>query len=399
VEDSNVKVWMAVPTSLVLIGLYIGLRFLPDRSTPIERRTAAVVAAPTLNLGVVWPEKVYGSDFVQGVMLAAEEVNARGGIRGKQIRLRLELGPNGARRELALATRFAKDPSVFAVIGHPSPESAISASVTYDAHQLPFIAPRSTSVRLGRHGFGLLFMLMPDDAKMGEALAQFVKAQGYRSAGVLSVRSPYSQSLTQGFLRQALESGLSLAFSRSVPPELVDFKPIIAEAMNSNMDVAMVAAQGAQGGIIVEQIRKMGFHVPIIGGYDLYTGSFLEAAKGAGEGVVVMSPFDDATIESRGGEFLERYRLRFGSDPDSWSAQGYDIINLLASTIERCDCFDIELFASTLRYTSRWEGITGDFSFQKNGSVADTTVFIKKVINGRFRDMPSRGAIEEKVTP
>ena len=335
-------------------------------------------------VAVVWPDGDC-CGFIHGVRMAWEETSHSGPLAGK-VKLREFHEGSGHHREAAASA--ASDPSVLAVLGHESSESAVASSLTYETNGLLLMTPMATEPRLTAYGFRYLFRLTPSDREITASLAQLAKANGWTRLGVVYARNEHGESFAPHFVAQAEEAGLKVTFMRSYLPHAdqdyrQDFRPLIAGFSDDPYDAVVIADRLPRAGWLLRDLRSMGVTAPILGGDKLDSPLLWRTAGQAANGVYVASAVDPESEVPEAVRFRREFERRFGRRPDYEATQGYEAYRLLAGAWEASHSGAPLVVATTLR-TRPWKGLFGQYSFTADGDIGGRAISIKRMKNGAF---------------
>jgi ABC-type branched-subunit amino acid transport system substrate-binding protein len=339
------------------------------------------------SVAIVWPRHADLS-LVEGVTLAAEEVNAAGGPLAGKIRLRFltEIDDGDA-----LARSIVRNGDVLAVIGHELANTIIPASITYENHGVLFISPKSTDIRLTRHQFQFVFRLTPDDKDVANALADFAVQQKWMRLRVLYGRDDHGEAASAQFLSAAKRANLDIPFVYSVFHErdwmAQDFRPTIAEIVQEPFDALMLADQLPWAIKLLGDIERMGVAQPLIATDKLDSAEVWRAVPKLADHLYVASAVDPSSTSPAYLAFRDRFRRRFHDEPGYGATQGYEAFTLFVNACLRSNSADPIVVATTLR-TNAWDGLFGKLSFTPEGDVIGRTITIKHVENGVVKTMP-----------
>ncbi len=350
-----------------------------------KRAELAQKARGDIVIAVLWNTRYEETLFSEGVALALEEVNRSGGVLKRKLRAATFYGDISGAKELRLARKIAKDPEIMAVIGHDSSDGAIPASVIYETHGLLFISPRATSPQLTSHGFQYVFRNIPSDSQTGQTLAQFAHASGFKKVAVLDDESAYGQLLAESFIEQALKQGIAVKAAKSYFPWQSDFRPLLADIKALNVEAIFLGGQLPRAAEVIRQAREMGVTVPFISGDGLDSPTLWEIAGAAAEGTIVSTVFNAECQDEITRRFIGNFYARYGRHPDTWAAQGYDAVQLLAHAFTEARSTSPVVVASYLHFVVRWQGVTGSYSFMRHGDIIGKEMYFKVVRNGRFQ--------------
>ncbi len=343
--------------------------------------------------------------FARGVRMAVDEVNSGGGMHGNPLVLEEVVEPYFAETDpiedvvnktLEQAYRIARRPSVLAVIGHTTSATAVPASSVYERNNTVFLATHATAVSLTEHDFRYVFGLQPSNADSAAVIARYAIDNGMRKFVVLSDRSSYGTEAANEFRRFAAEMGAEILYHGDLAHRDRSIDRILLFMLDNNsfnpseIDAFFLGADSADETIrFIQRSRELGLTVPILGTDHIYS-SYVESRVGVEgmRGVTTSSTFEAQSRNPIAIEFGQRYRDRFGEEPDVNAAIGYDAVKLYAFVADRVRPHDAGRIADLLhvmRYEQPFRGVTGPLVFDARGLVTDTHIYVVEHDGTAFR--------------
>lgn len=339
----------------------------------VSRVTAAVLlwtaaacgaADEPIVVGVAGPmETAYGASMRLGAELAREEINARGGVEGRSLELRVRDDRANPQTAIGIADEFVSDPDVLAVVGHVNSSTTLAAAAVYDG-SLAAVATSATSPEISRLG-PWIFRVATSDSANAVELARLAKRLDEPTA-VLYENDDYGRGLATSF-RTALEAeGGTLLHSDPYLESTEDFRPYLERLRRADAGLIFIAGLEEGAARIIQQAREIGLDARFLGG------DGLEGLTTMGEtydgSLVGLLYHPDASESAR--RFAERYRESTGREPDSFAALGYDATMLVAEAIaavgtsrEAVQRYLAEVGGDQPAYA----GATGTIRFDDNG--------------------------------
>lgn len=174
----------------------------------------------------------FGEAMTQGVMMAADELNAAGGVLGKKIRI--EKGDDQAKPSEGnlVAQRFTGNKNIVAVIGHFNSGVSIPASAIYNHFGIVEITPASTNPKLTNQGFANVFRNLPTDDENGRQLADFASRRGFKRIAIYYANNAYGKGLADIFEERAKGLGIEIVDKQAYDPDREeDFRPVLRNWM------------------------------------------------------------------------------------------------------------------------------------------------------------------------
>jgi len=384
----------------VVILIFIAvLAFGCDSSYTTAKRMRAAKASQTegeIVIGVV-ETSVVPNFFSEGVELAVEQINHEGGVLGRKIRTIGFDDRGDIETGQKIAREFAQNSNVIAVIGHQFSAVAIPAAITYSQSGILYISHGATNPLLTSFGGQYIFRNIPTDSEIGVQIAHLAKDRGYKAVAVFYQRDAELKTLADRFHERAVAGGLKIVTTRSYFSWQKDFRPILSELKDQyQFDSIFIAGLLPSTAYLIKQARDMGISVPIMGGDGLDSPSLLTIAGKASEGTIVSTLFNPKYKGKETQDFVGRFQTKYGFEPDSWSAQGYDAVSVLAHAIGEAGSAEPIVIGANLRFLRNWEGVTGSYSFNTTGDITGKSVYFKQVKDGKFTFL--RSEIKEKAS-
>lgn len=372
------------PWTLIAVALFLLLTACTEWDDPkTVRAERAVQADGDIVIGAVWPWSGDKGNLWQGIELAAEEINAKGGVLGRKLSIVKKDDESSLAKGRLIAQQFAENLDMVAVIGHFYSYIAIPASATYQTAGLLFITPGATSYQLHTQGYDLIFRSIPSNRSEGRRIADYVAEKGYRRVAIYYVKDKDDQDMANFFEQRLRELGIGIADRRSFMQGNQDFSSTIQKWQDLyQFDAIYLGANMPEGANFIVQARKMGLNVPIVGNDGIDTHQLMVIAGKAAEGVALPAQHDESWTHYR--RFDEAFQKKYQQPSHTQAALGYDTVHLLAQAIERAGNSVPAEIARALRTTKNWPGAGGEFSFDDSGDIPDKRTGMKTVRGGRF---------------
>ena len=340
-------------------------------------------------LGLAGPfSQPRGVSMQRAAELAVREINARGGVQGRELALRIV--DDSARPDVAIriAQTLVDDPSVVAVIGHLTSSTSLAAGRIYGQGDRPLtmISPSASSPDLsGVNPY--VFRVCPTDLSHGAQLARFAReALRAQRAGVIYVDDDYGRGLRLSFAAEFRRLGGTIVEEDPALSATPSLEPYLSRLrQNGGVDVLMLATERGGAELALREMARLGVRWPPLGG-DALTG--IEAAGPVSDGVRVSSAYLADRPGERNAQFVAAYaRAYSGERPDHRGAAAYDIVNLLAQVMAEAGTDRRAVHDRLARIGAdlpAYEGVTGTIAFDGRGDVPAKPVVIGVVRGGRL---------------
>jgi branched-chain amino acid transport system substrate-binding protein len=325
-----------------------------------------------------------------GAKLAVKEINAAGGVLGKQINFIVHDSQYKMDVTAQTAKQFVEQDKVPLMIGYTDTDSVLASGPTFQTAKIPFITVGATSPKIPTQVGDMMFLACFGDNVQAAAGAEFsFKKFGGNAYFLWDKGVEYTTLLGQYFKSRFTELGGKIVLEESYDDKATDFSPQIAKikALATKPDFYYVAAMPYNIGPLVKQFRDAGITGPIVGGDGYDTPDLLTVAGAAANNVFFST---HALMDATGGtdgikKFIAAYKTEYTHDPENaFAALGYDTVYLLADAVKRANGTDSAAVKAALEATKDFKGITGAVTFGPNIHVPQKGVTIIDVEGGKF---------------
>ena len=328
---------------------------------------------------------VVGTNWRDGIILAIEEVNARGGILGRKIDTpHLDTQTDAGISRAQIQKVLDNDPYV--ILGPVfSGSILVDMMLTQQAEIVQIVGGEAAAITqknnpyVFRTSFGQQYS-MP---KIATYIRDGLKA---RTVAVLWVNNDFGKGGRDSFIGEAKARDIKVIADIPTESGQVDFSADVIKLKAANADVIFVYSNEEESARFLREARKQGVKAPLIGETTLLSQKVIELAGSSANGVrghVGLSA--DAPVPALQA-FAERFKMRFGYINDHNGIKGYTAIYMIKHVTEKMGKFDRKLFAQTLHgltITPQQEpGILMEATWDKNGDI-DRASFLGEVVDGK----------------
>jgi len=331
-------------------------------------------AADTIKIGLMCPLTgswaSEGQDMKQIVELLADEVNAAGGVLGRNVEIVVG-DDSGDPRSAALAAQRLVTQDIVAVIGTYGSSITEASQNIYDEYELIQVATGSTAIRLTEKGLKYFFRTSPRDDEQGKVAARVLSEKGFKKIAVLHDNTSYAKGLADETQKLLKAQGTEIVFFEALTPGERDYTAILTKLKGADPDVIFFTGYYPEAGMLLRQKIEMKLDVPMIGGdatnnQDLVKIAGMEAA----EGFYFLSPPVPQDLDAPAAkDFMAAYRKKYETVPGSvWSVLAGDAFRVLIAAIENTGSTRSEDMAGYMHNTLKdYPGLTGEISFNAKG--------------------------------
>ena len=325
-----------------------------------------------------------GTNFRNGVEMAVKEINATGGILGRQIETTTSDTQSNPGVAKGLAQK-AIDDDVFAVFGPVfSGSIMVSMAETRRAEIINFTGGEASNITKQGNPYIFRTSFTQDSAmpKVARYISETLKA---KSVALIYVNNDYGKGGREAFFKSLVPFGINVLADISTDQNQVDFSSPVLKVKQSNADVVFVYTNEEESARVLRELRKQGVNKPIVGETTLVGQKVIELAGEAANGVVAHVGLTvDAPIPAM-RVFKARFENAYHSISDHNGIKGYTGIYILKAAIEKVGRLDRKAVAKALHglqiSAQKNPGVIMDVAIDANGDL-DRESFLVEARNG-----------------
>ncbi len=328
-----------------------------------------------VKLGVIEPltgSIAYGGQAAaNGSILAAKDINAKGGITvgGKkyQIELILEDSKGVPKDSAAAATKLISKDNVPLIIGDFTSSSTFASAEIANREGVPIISPLSSAEKLTTSGFTYFFRgRVTTHNNIGEAAQFWLDRGGYKKVAMLAINDDWGRGDTTLYPPLWEKAGAKVVATEYFDNGQTDFYPVLNKILKAKPDMLFVTASTEPAALIFKQMREIAPTLPLITSGGIDPVKTLELAGGKVlEGIWFWSVDPPMTPEI--AAFDKRYKEEFKVDSMSNAKSGYDVMMLVAKALEAAGTVtDRKAIRDALSKTT-YDGYQGHYNFAASG--------------------------------
>ena len=349
----------------------------------------AAMAEDALKIGVIGPftgaAAIYGTACKNGAQIAAEQINAQGGL---QIELLNEDDEHDAEKSVN-AYNTVLDNGAQMIAGTTTTAPCIAVGAQANEDRVFMLTPSASSVDV-IDGKDNVFQVCFTDPNQGKASAAYINEKGLATkiAIIYNNADAYSTGIYQTFIEEADKLGMEVVSTTTFTDDTTDFKTQVSDAKDAGADLVFLPIYYTPASLILAAAKSMDY-APVFFGVDGMDGILTMEGfdPTLAEGVFMLTPFSADAEDERTQAFVARYQELFGEVPNQFAADCYDAVYALytasvnagidgsTSPEDACEL----LIAQFTSPDFKIEGLTGDMTWDATGLVTKipTAVVIK----------------------
>ena len=346
-------------------------------------RRFAVLSNPSKDVvvGVCWPFSVNQDGMADGLQLALDEINSNNLAGGYTIRLIIRDDAFKSIKQKIIAREFVDNPEMSAVIGYYDDGPAIQASSIFESSRLLHLLIGANNTDMTSHGFNYINRTVLSSDRIAAKLARLTTDHGYHKIAVLWEEDAYGEDLASQYHVGLDQLNAQVVYQWSYSRKNVDFRLLVNELKMIDADMIFFSGIEPIAGDFLRAARKVGLKTPVLGAFN-NTPEMRIHAGAAYEGAILFSFYNVHSPTPENQLFVKKFFARYGRNPDTWAAQSYDALHILAKAIKFTGSRNPLDLSYAIRYSDPYEGANGRYKFDRAGNLEDKPLFLYKIQRG-----------------
>jgi branched-chain amino acid transport system substrate-binding protein len=372
----------------VALALVAGVAPLASAQAPIQIAWAGPLTGDVAQLG---------QGYLNGVKLGFDEWNAKGGVLGgRKFLVVAEDDGCDPKQAGTVATKIADDPKNVVFIGHMCSGTTLAGSPIINKVNLPQVT-LSSNPKITQQGWKNLVRPVANDNVQGKAgVAYVMRTFKAKKFALLNDKQAFGQGVTDVAKATIEKAGGSITSYGGVEPKDVDYSAVLTKIIKSENPDSIVYCTNfnTSAGLLVKQIRQLGYKKPVVGCDGYYDPGMPKAAgaaadkKSATEAVYFTfqtPPYSGPGALDKVKAFAEKFKAKYKTDPAGYDIYGYDYANIVANAIQKAGSTDKDKIIEVLHKSAVPGLLIPQYKFDEFGDVINGPLYIYTVEKGQFK--------------
>ena len=314
--------------------------------------------------------ETYGTVAVQAKQMAADEINAAGGVNGRRLALVVEDSQCSAKDAIAAYKKLTDVDGVKIILGTSCSGAMLGAAPMAEADGVILFSGLASNPDIASAG-DYIFRTQISDVQVGIDTGNVLWADGVRRLATITETTDYAEGVRRTSVEQFERRGGTVVAAERYGSDVADFRSQLTKLLQTNPDALHIAPQSEfAAGTIIKQARELGYEGPIYAETISVGSTALEIAGEAATGMKAITADLDPDNE-KGQEVLANFRERYDYVTLPWHlGSAYDDVYIAAECLRQTNNdHDADGFRDCM-YGITWSGAIGDnYSFDANGEV------------------------------
>lgn len=316
-----------------------------------------------------------GINIIGGAKVALDEFNNSGG--DCDVTLQENDSQGDPEKATPLAQKIINDSNVVGVVGPTFSGESDATGPAFDEAGLVTVSASATNPALTTHGWKTFHRILGNDDQQAPAIAQYIKnTLNAEKVMVVDDATEYGKGLADNVKK---DLGSLVTDTDTVQQKQTDFSATVTKAKASGTQAFFYGGYYAEAGLLVKQLRQGGYTGVFVSADGSNDPGFVKAAgNAAAEGAVLTCPCAPSPED-----FTAKFKEVNGQDPGTYSAEGYDAMNILLKGLAEGNTSREDMLDWVTNFDG--EGITKHIKFDETGEVAEVVVYAYPVSDGAIQ--------------
>ena len=325
--------------------------------------------------------ETYGTVASQSKQMAADEINAAGGINGRQLELVVEDSQCSAQAAVAAYTKLTDVDGIKIILGTSCSSAMLGAAPLAEADGVILFSGLASNPDIAKAG-DYIFRTQISDVQVGIDTGNLLWADGIRRLATITESTDYAEGVRRTSVAQFEKRGGAVVAEEYYASDITDFRTQLSKLFDDNPDALHLAPQSEfSAGAIIKQARELGYAGPIYAETVSVGTTALEIAGDAATGMKAITADLDPD-NAKAQEVLANFRERYDYITLPWHlGSAYDDVYIAAECLKQTgDDQDADGFRDCM-YGITWSGAIGDnYSFDADGEVVGLSRLVVEVL-------------------
>jgi branched-chain amino acid transport system substrate-binding protein len=301
-----------------------------------------VLAADTFDLVIPLPltgkPAKFGEIMKRSYEMAAEEINAKGGVKGKKIALSFEDSNGKPEIARSIVEKLIDSKKQPVIVGEYTSACAKAVASVAEERKTPYIVVASADDDITQKNYKYVFRQNQVNAHYGDAVVDFLKSVVKpKTIAILYESSAFGTSGAEAMAKDASSFGANVVVKEKFETGAIDFKPLLSKVKAAQPDVIYTVAYANEAQLIMKQAKELRIDAKLYSGgaAGFAIPEFIKGAQDAAEYVVSATLWTPQLKYPGAREFADKYKAKHGDFPSYHGASAYSALFVTADALNR----------------------------------------------------------------
>jgi branched-chain amino acid transport system substrate-binding protein len=305
-----------------------------------------VMAAENVKVGIVLPltgaQAKFGEIEKRSFEMAAEEINAAGGVKGSKLELLFEDDTGKPDVGRAATEKLISRDKVTVLTGGYS--SAVTQAATAVAQQfkVPFLVTTGSADEITEKGYDYIFRINPTSSEYFDPFETLIqKAGGIKTMALLYENTQFGQSSAKDVEASAKSAGIQVVVKEGYQAGAIDFKPILSKVKGAKPDIIYMVSYVMDAALLMAQCKELDINPKMFagGGAGFTLPEFQQKAAAAADLVYSATLWSEDVPYKGAKEYFNKFKKKYNSETEYHGAEAYASMYVVADALKRAKSF------------------------------------------------------------
>jgi branched-chain amino acid transport system substrate-binding protein len=389
---------MNKPTKII-IGIIVAIIIIYGALYILSKKPVPTLKKEPIKIGFIAPltgdGASYGQTELNSINMAVNEINQKGGIKGRLLQIIAEDGKCDGKEATIAANKLINIDKVKIILGGSCSSETLAIAPLTEQNKVLVLTGIASNPKISDVG-EYIFRLTPTDEDFFRPQARaFYNELGYKKVAVLSEQTDYCITAREAFIDEFKKLGGEVVAVEVSSPKEKDYRTYITKIKAKNPEAVVIIPQTPiTGGLMAKQVKELMPNVQILGSYSMESSDAIKASEGALNGAII---FSIATDIPSGKTIIEKYKQTYNKEPVDYflPLEGWDRVFLVKQAIEYCKDINTDCMKDYL-YNNKFNLSLGEYRFNSKGDITIFYANLFKVENNKANPMgPTRTVVKE----
>ncbi len=339
-----------------------------------------------------------GQDQLQGVLMWAEDLNARGALLGHRVEIVAYDDGSDPGEGARLYEKLITEDRVDLLIGPYGSDITFAASEVAERYQIPMVAAGAAAEDIWMRGFRNIFQIDTPAGQYMDLPIRLADEHGLKRVAVVYADSEFPVQVARGVRAAARAYGMEIVLDEAYPGDQLEFDDLARRLAEARPDVLLGGTYLEDSIGLVRSVKAVGLSPKI---FAMTVGpaqrAFGEALGEDAEGVLGLVAWMRSGQVPMAYDFSYRYKQRFGANAAAQAAYGYAAGQVLEAAVRLADSLEPEAVREQLR-TMKFRSLLGNYRVDETGAQLAKRAYVMQwqdgyrllVLPEELRDAPIR---------
>ncbi len=368
------KTWLLASGLALALGAILGLDAAAQENKPI------IIGG---SLGMTGQFARMGEEEKRGIGMWADELNARGGLLGRSVEIKIYDDQSDPSTSAKLYERLIVRDKVDLLFSAFASSVVFAGSSVTEKHKFPMVAQGASAQKIWQRGYRYIFQIFPQPEGQLVGLLEVAKKAGLKKIAVATEDSTYTKELAEIFVEMAKKQGFDVVFYEEYGKKPTDLSPLILKMKAKKPDMIFGATYLPESVLLMRHAKELNFNPKL---YAFTIGpaldDFVTSLGTDAELVTGTSLWESTSLNPGSQEFVKNYKKKYNSTPPYQTAAAYGGMQILEAAVKKAGSLDREKIRDALQEVEMMT-IFGGYKVNEKGAQIGRHAYVFQIRDGK----------------